>query len=859
MKKILLVLCILALSAVAVLAALPFVVDLNRHKGEILELLGRYTERRVDFERVDLTVLTGIGARVRGLRVSDDPAFSRGDFLDIGEARVKVALLPLLAGRIEMKELAFVGPRVSLVRDERGVYNFASLLRPRLKRPPGERKGAGALPMVLLGAGLVIRDGGVVFVDRKKGPSARPVTVGGLDLETDRIDAGRSVGFKLSASLLGEKDRNLKVRGKAGPMEVAGEKGLVPFSLEAVLDPVRLGSLPLGKKPLAGVARVRMEAEGALGGPIRARLRGDLSGAAVAEKGRGASGAWAFGLAYEPDRDTLTVTGGTLGLGRDTIAFSGGVDRLRTTPYVNATVASRRIEPGPLLAQLGLMSGSAPGGLGLAGPASFRLSVTGTRDALRMEAQADMAPMALRFANLLDKPARTSLAASARIAGAGGAFDVGDLEVRLGPVDARGSGRLSRQPQGWRLALDLVTDPVSLGEAQAVFPVFRRLEPEGAVTVRAAVEAGAGRPLSVALRASSGRLNVVLARPKSAGAGGAKKAGVLAEPVRAEMKAVDLSVDAVRKPIGMVMKGRVFSKGGVFMKVPYSTMEASLALEGSRFTVPSFRLNALKGSMKGSASYDLKTKAWDARPVFSGLQASDLMDTLTGFKGVFAGGMSGEMSLGGVAGRPAVETLAAKGRLAISDGQWKNFDLAGAVLGSVLGIPGASGLLGIAKDEVKRYDTTRFKSLQAEVDLTGSVIRVDSMKLLNIASGKDQDTESHLKGTISMETQALDLEGTVVLPKRFSQKISAKSQAFRSITDGQGRIVLPLSITGGLRRPVPMVDVKVLGDALTRYYTSKAIDSGLQRLQEKGRIPAGSDGMQKALEEGIEGLFRKKK
>jgi hypothetical protein len=28
------------------------------------------------------------------------------------------------------------------------------------------------------------------------------------------------------------------------------------------------------------------------------------------------------------------------------------------------------------------------------------------------------------------------------------------------------------------------------------------------------------------------------------------------------MKAVDLSVDAVRKPIGMVMKGRVFSKAG---------------------------------------------------------------------------------------------------------------------------------------------------------------------------------------------------------------------------------------------------------------------------------------------------------
>jgi uncharacterized protein involved in outer membrane biogenesis len=79
------------------------------------------------------------------LRVSDDPAFPR-DFLDIGEARVKVALLPLLAGRIEMKELAFVGPGYTLVRDERGVYNFASLLRPRLKRPPGEMEGAGALP-----------------------------------------------------------------------------------------------------------------------------------------------------------------------------------------------------------------------------------------------------------------------------------------------------------------------------------------------------------------------------------------------------------------------------------------------------------------------------------------------------------------------------------------------------------------------------------------------------------------------------------------------------------------------------------------------------------------------------------------
>jgi hypothetical protein len=132
------------------------------------------------------------------------------------------------------------------------------------------------------------------------------------------------------------------------------------------------------------------------------------------------------------------------------------------------------------------------------------------------------------------------------------------------------------------------------------------------------------------------------------------------------------------------------------------------------------------------------------------------------------------------------------------------------------------------------------------------------MNLLNISSGKETDTESNLKGTISMDTNEVHLKGNVVLPKRFSQRIGARSDAFSALMNDQKRLVLPMTITGSVKKPIPMVEVKALSSAFTKYYATRTLDKGMKKLQDKGKLPPGTDETRKAIENTLEGLFKKK-
>ncbi len=62
MKKIALGVGIVLGVVILILAVLPFAIDLNKHKGTILTRIKTYTNRQVDFESINLTILTGLGS-----------------------------------------------------------------------------------------------------------------------------------------------------------------------------------------------------------------------------------------------------------------------------------------------------------------------------------------------------------------------------------------------------------------------------------------------------------------------------------------------------------------------------------------------------------------------------------------------------------------------------------------------------------------------------------------------------------------------------------------------------------------------------------------------------------------------------
>ncbi len=847
---------------VVILAILPFAIDLNKHKDTILAQIKTYTNRQVDFREIKLTILTGLGAEIKDLRIFDDAAFSKDDFLTLKAAKVRVAILPLLARQIKINTVVLKEPQIHIVKNAQGVFNFATLVTPKPGEKPKKPK-PGAFASLLV-SNVVIKQGMITYRDEKLGPEAKPFAISDIELESQDISMFKPVSFSLSASVMSPEGQNFALAGTVGPMPETGGFTGMPVDVHLVLDSLPLTALPVKMPIQAGAMKIDITAKGILKDKIASKVALDLEGlvlrsADIKQPAKGLKGISCKitnDLILEFDKQQLMISNGTFTLGQDRGSFQGALQNFRTAPAWNMSFKSDRLTPGPILEQLPMFAGLIPAKITLAGPAGFSLITTGTKEAFQVNTAVDMKPMAITFGKILSKPAGSPMTFSSRLTLKPEITQINVLDLNLGAITAQGSGEARKASGKSSYQISIQTRPVSLQAAQAIIPMLQAFKPTGNVVVKTILSGGTGRPMAINVQAASERMGLVLTKPKE---GEQPKAKVLAGPMKADMNAVTFAVDALKKDKALTARGSMKSQGGVFMEVPYSTLVSTFTLENDQFKVSSFDLNALKGSIRGSASYNLKTKAWAAAPVFNNVQAGSILDVLTNFKGVFTGAISGDLKATGVAGSPALNNLGAKGNLTISKGEWKNFDLAGTALSSILGVPGASEIFGFAPAEVQKYNATRFESLNTSIDLAKKVINVDSMKLLNISSGKDVDTESNLKGTISMETNEVHLKGNVVLPKRFSQRMGARADAFSAIMNDQKRLVLPITITGSVKKPLPMVEVKSLSSAFTRYYANKALDQGLKKLQDKGTLPSGTDGTRKSLDNMMEGLFKKKK
>ena len=115
----------LALSGVLILAVLNVNFLVRRNKDYLTSRLEQALGRKITVDKIEVT-LSPVGARLVNFAMADDPAFSADAFLLAKDLRVDFRFLPLLIGQFRLKRLVLESPFISIVRDGRGQYNFAS-------------------------------------------------------------------------------------------------------------------------------------------------------------------------------------------------------------------------------------------------------------------------------------------------------------------------------------------------------------------------------------------------------------------------------------------------------------------------------------------------------------------------------------------------------------------------------------------------------------------------------------------------------------------------------------------------------------------------------------------------------------
>lgn len=133
--KIAIGLVIVVVLVVGCILALPFLINLNKYQDQYKPLIEDALNRKIQLQDIRLTIWPRIGARVAGFTVLDDPAFGSSPFASLASLDIGVKLVPLLSGTVEVEEITFRNPVITVIKNKSGVLNVSTIGRTGVAAP----------------------------------------------------------------------------------------------------------------------------------------------------------------------------------------------------------------------------------------------------------------------------------------------------------------------------------------------------------------------------------------------------------------------------------------------------------------------------------------------------------------------------------------------------------------------------------------------------------------------------------------------------------------------------------------------------------------------------------------------------
>ncbi len=112
---------------VVLVAAIPFLLDLNQFRPQIESQLSGALGRDVKVDSLNLSLLSG-GIQVKNISIADNPAFSSSAFVQAKSLQAGVELKPLIFSKsVRITGISLDGPNITLIRSSSGKWNISDL------------------------------------------------------------------------------------------------------------------------------------------------------------------------------------------------------------------------------------------------------------------------------------------------------------------------------------------------------------------------------------------------------------------------------------------------------------------------------------------------------------------------------------------------------------------------------------------------------------------------------------------------------------------------------------------------------------------------------------------------------------
>jgi AsmA protein len=180
-------------------------IDPNSLKAKITATVQEKTGRTLVMNGdISLSFFPWIGARVHDVRLSNAPGFTPQDnFASIGEADVRVKVLPLLSRKVEVARVVVRDAEINLAKNKAGVTNWQDLIAGKTPQTPAATTSttsqASSFAVAISVAGVDIENANLNWVDQQKGQN---IALKNLQLISDSPGITQSFPVNLSFDLV---------------------------------------------------------------------------------------------------------------------------------------------------------------------------------------------------------------------------------------------------------------------------------------------------------------------------------------------------------------------------------------------------------------------------------------------------------------------------------------------------------------------------------------------------------------------------------------------------------------------------------------------------------------------------------
>jgi AsmA protein len=177
MKKVLIGIAVVVVLLIVAALVVPFLIPAERYKAEVVSLVKSSTGRDLRIEGpARLSVLPSLALSLKQVALANAAGGVAKDMVSLDSLDVKLKLLPLISGRVEVDSFVLVRPTIVLEVDKQGRPNWvfekaAKPAAPAQQAPQpaeGGGVGAGSLDDVRLGD-VRISDGALTYLDQRTG------------------------------------------------------------------------------------------------------------------------------------------------------------------------------------------------------------------------------------------------------------------------------------------------------------------------------------------------------------------------------------------------------------------------------------------------------------------------------------------------------------------------------------------------------------------------------------------------------------------------------------------------------------------------------------------------------------------